>query len=448
MTIEMNFDGLVGPTHNYAGLSYGNVAAMSNKGLVSNPKAAALQGLKKMRALLELGLAQGVFPPHERPLLPALKNLGFKGADAQMLETAWAFNKQLVANLSSASPMWAANAATVSPSVDCEDGRVHFTPANLISMPHRSFEAETTKHILETIFFDDDHFVIHEPLPANMLFSDEGAANHNRLCAAHDEPGVEAFVYGRIGLDRSHGGKFPGRQTREAGEMIMNRHSLRHDNTIHVPQSVNAIDAGAFHNDVVCVTNENIILCHEYAFENLHETKATISQIGASCGFNAQFIVANDKELPLKDAVTSYFFNSQLVTLPDNTMALILPSDSEENTFARQFADKCLADDNPIQAIHFFDLRESMQNGGGPACLRLRVPLTKTQMEAIHQPMVMTEAKLDQLESWVQTHYRDRLKADDLRDPHLIVETQAALDELTQLLSLGSFYQFQQEQSH
>ena len=28
MAYEVNFDGLVGPTHNYAGLSYGNVASL------------------------------------------------------------------------------------------------------------------------------------------------------------------------------------------------------------------------------------------------------------------------------------------------------------------------------------------------------------------------------------------------------------------------------------
>ncbi|EGF31557.1 Succinylarginine dihydrolase, partial [Oxalobacteraceae bacterium IMCC9480] len=55
---EFNFDGLVGPSHNYAGLSFGNVASFNNVKSVSSPKQAALQGLAKMRALAARGFAQ------------------------------------------------------------------------------------------------------------------------------------------------------------------------------------------------------------------------------------------------------------------------------------------------------------------------------------------------------------------------------------------------------
>ena len=57
---EANFDGLVGPTHNYAGLSVGNVASLNNAKNTSNPKQAAKQGLAKMKALADLGMVQGV----------------------------------------------------------------------------------------------------------------------------------------------------------------------------------------------------------------------------------------------------------------------------------------------------------------------------------------------------------------------------------------------------
>src|SRR6202008_1709189 len=65
MLTEINFDGIVGPSHNYAGLSLGNLAATSNAGLASRPREAALEGVAKMRANLALGLVQGILPPHE-----------------------------------------------------------------------------------------------------------------------------------------------------------------------------------------------------------------------------------------------------------------------------------------------------------------------------------------------------------------------------------------------
>ena len=103
---EINFDGIVGPSHNYAGLSLGNLASTRNAGAVSQPRAAALQGLDKMRANVALGLAQGVFLPHPRPDRRWLAELGTTIEEADPI---------LAANALSASAMWAANAATVSP---------------------------------------------------------------------------------------------------------------------------------------------------------------------------------------------------------------------------------------------------------------------------------------------------------------------------------------------
>src|SRR5687768_11173563 len=177
---EVNFDGLVGPTHNYAGLSYGNVASMSHKRSVSSPRQAALQGLAKMKFLADLGVKQAVLPPHPRPDIAALRRIGFTGSDADVLAKVQREDPVLLAAVSSSSSMWAANAATVSPSADTSDGRMHFTPANLVSLFHRSLEAPTTAAVLRAIFNDEKHFAHHPPLPATMHFSDEGAANHTR----------------------------------------------------------------------------------------------------------------------------------------------------------------------------------------------------------------------------------------------------------------------------
>ena len=84
-----------------------------------------------------------------------------------------------------------------------------------------------------------------------------------------------------------------------------------------------------------------------------------------------------------------------------------------------------------------------MQNGGGPACLRLRVALKEHELLAINPHTQITNNKFIELNQWVDKHYRDELSIADLADPNLLNESQTALDELTQILQLGSVYPFQ-----
>ena len=446
MSIELNIDGLVGPTHNYAGLSAGNLASALSKGRRSNPKAAALQGLSKMRTLISMGITQAVMPPQERPFIPALRRLGFNGNARATLESAWKTDPALVRTISSASSMWVANAATISPGADCADSKLHVTPANLLSMPHRSIESNSTARTLQILFRDETKFTVHNPLPSNPLFSDEGAANHNRLAVNHGESGLEIFVHGRAGLSRVCAQtKLPARQTLEASEAIARLHGLRPERTLHLRQSARAIDAGAFHNDVVCVSNGPVFLFHEYAFDNPEAIKAEVSRRALPLGFEPEFIMARAQDMPLEDAIKSYFFNSQLVTKPDGKMALILPVEAREMPSACAFAQSCAAGANPINEIVYMDLRQSMRNGGGPACLRLRVALSEAELTAMHQGVLLDNEKITQLERWVEGHYRDYLDPEDLGDPALMDESQTALDALTKILSLGNLYDFQRE---
>ncbi len=439
MSIELNIDGLVGPTHNYAGLSFGNIASSGNKGAISNPKAAALQGLQKMRTLVNMGLPQAVMPPHARPLTHYLRNLGFSGSDRAVHEQAWKANSTLVANLMSASPMWTANAATVSPSVDSQDGQVHLTAANLVAMPHRSIEAPQTERLLKAIL---PHAQIHPALPSNTVFGDEGAANHNRMSQSHGAKGLEIFVYGREALRDTHQTKFPGRQTLEASKAVARLHQLNEGHTLYLRQSAKAIDAGAFHNDVVCVTNGTVMFYHKDAFDDVKDMQDRVKEKADLLGFEPEFLMA---DIPIQDAITSYLFNSQLLTLPNGKMALILPKNAEDTPSAKAFIDHCIAGNNPISEAHYLDLKQSMQNGGGPACLRLRVQLTEDELSKVHNPMLMNEDRIQSLEAWVHRHYRDAIARDDLGDPALMLECRAALDDLTQILSLGSVYDFQME---
>jgi len=443
-TQEMNFDGLVGPTHNYAGLSRGNLASNKNSGRVSNPRAAALQGIGKMRVLLDLGLAQGLLPPHERPNIAALRALGYSGTDSACLSQAYKDSPALVANVSSASSMWTANAATVSPSADTQDRRVHLTPANLIAMPHRALEGPQTTRILSRVFKDEAHFTVHEALPSYSLFGDEGAANHNRMAASHGQRGLEIFVHGREALSQTHDLKFPARQTLEASQAISRLHGLSPADVIHIKQSAKAINAGAFHNDVVCVSNERLLFFHEAAFDGFEAVQARIVKRAQALGFTPEFLMASEISVPLDEAINSYLFNSQLVTRPDGGMSLILPIEARESHSAYAFVQDAIAKgQTKLDDARYLDLRQSMSNGGGPACLRLRVQMTKPQMQAVHQGVVMTHEKLDALEKLIKTHYRDRLSLKDFADADFLQESRAALDAITEFMDLDWLYDFQ-----
>jgi succinylarginine dihydrolase len=441
---EANFDGLVGPTHNYAGLSFGNVASQTNEKSVANPLAAAKQGLRKMKQLADLGFLQGVLPPHERPSLRLLRELGFSGSEKNVIERAAKDAPELLAAASSASAMWTANAATVSPSADTSDGRVHFTPANLTSKLHRAIEHEATRRTLQAIFADPTRFMVHEALPGTPALGDEGAANHTRFCSQYGERGVEFFVYGRSEYRRGpEPVRYPARQTFEASRAVAQRHGLSEDGAVYAQQSPEVIDAGVFHNDVIAVGNRQTLFCHERAFvaqsDVYDQLRAQLSKTGAQLNV----IEVPDARVSVADAVTSYLFNSQLLARADGGDVLVVPQECRENPRVSAYLDDLLASGGPIGEVLVFDLRESMKNGGGPACLRLRVVLNEAERQAVNPGVWIDDALFARLDAWIGKHYRDRLAPSDLADPSLLIESRTALDELTQILGLGSLYDFQ-----
>jgi succinylarginine dihydrolase len=438
--VEANADGLIGPTHSYAGLSPGNLASSLNKGEASNPRAAVVQGLDKMKRLADLGLPQFVLPPHERPNIPFLRSLGFTGSDAAVLERAWKNAPSFAAAACSASPMWAANAATVTPSADSADGRVHFTPANLVTNLHRSLEHAQTKASLNALFPDPARFAVHDALSPVGHLADEGAANHVRLCADHGAPGVNLLVWGRDAFE-AWDGPFPARQTRQASEAVARRHSA--SAPVLAQQSRAAIAGGTFHNDVVCVGALDTLFHHDLAFEDTAGTHAAIR--AAAQGFEPIFVEVSSADLPLADAISSYLFNSMLVSLPgEDRLTLICPTETRDNPRSHAVAQGLVASNGPIGRVEYVDVRQSMRNGGGPACLRLRVVLTEAELAATNPAMRLTDSLHARLSAWAERHYRDRLTPADLADPALIEESRAALDQLTVLLGLGSrFYPFQ-----
>lgn len=451
MIYELNLDGLVGPSHHYAGLSAGNLASTSNAKKVANPAAAAHQGISKMRLLHQMGIKQAVIPPHQRPNLKLLHQLGFSGTPMEQITRAYRADPTLLSACYSASNMWTANAATVSPSTDTPDQRIHFTAANLVSNLHRHQEADFSKRLLQHVFNNDSHFKHHPILPKTIATSDEGAANHSRLCKQHHERGLHLFVYGKralpVGNTFPAPMRFPARQTLEASQAIARAHQLNPDHVVFACQNPHAIDQGVFHNDVIAVANESLMLLHEDAFLNQQDV---LKELCHRSAFPLRIIEVKREDISVADAVKSYLFNSQLITLQALSthakMALIAPIECEQLSNIKAFIDTLLEDEsNPIQDVHYLDLKQSMQNGGGPACLRLRVPINETELLAMHQGILVNPTLLNQLDSWVDTHYRQQLHVDDLIDPTLLDECFRALDGLTALLDLGSIYPFQRE---
>ena len=385
-TREYNFDGLVGPTHNYAGLSFGNVASSNNIQSVSNPKQAALQGLKKMRALAQSGFAQALLPPQSRPDFALLHRCGFRGSDAELITCAAREAPVLLACAYSASPMWTANAATVSPSSDTGDGRCHFTVANLNNKLHRAVEHLHTEHILRTIFHDEKHFSIHGALPDTPAFGDEGAANHTRLCASYGSAGIELFVYGRSEFDSTvlAPARFPARHTLEASQAVARLHGLSGGRTVFFQQNPAIIDQGVFHNDVIAVGNGNALFYHQQAFVAEAAGMARLSSAMQQQGISLQAIRVDSAQVSVDDAISSYMFNSQLLSKPDGKMALVVPQECRENTAVATYLAGLIAAGDIIDELLCFELDQSMRNGGGPACLRLRVVLSGAEASGCH----------------------------------------------------------------
>ena len=446
--MEINFDGLVGPTHNYAGLSLGNVASTSHKGMASNPRKAALQGLAKAKALAERGFPQAVLPPHERPALRALREWGFTGrTEADVLEKAAREAPALLAAACSASAMWTANAFTMTPSCDASDERVHFTPANLASKLHRSIEPPFTTRLLRSVFADEERFLVHDPLPASDALADEGAANHTRLCGQGTAAGLHLFVHGRSALQNAQlqPQRFPARQTLESFQAISRHHRIPEGQALFLRQSPKAIDAGVFHNDVISVGSGNLLLVHEMAYEDqastLQAVKETFSTLS---GGPLHLITVTSGQVALDEAVRTYLFNSQLLQRPGGGFLIVVPSECQASPKVSSLIDTWLTDTtNPINEVLAFDLRESMQNGGGPACLRNRVLLSNNELRHLRGRLLLDDALHADLQAWINRHYRESVKAADLADPLLMEESRAALDELSTILHLPGLYDFQ-----
>ena len=434
---EINFDGLIGPTHNYAGLSQGNLASQKHLNQTSNPKAAALQGLDKMGLIMDQGIPQGFFLPHERPHLMTLRAIGFGGTDKEVINHAAKKNPALLKNVYSAASMWSANAATFSPSIDSNDQKIHITPANLNSMFHRSIEHEFTKTQLELIF--GGVAKVHEPIKNISGYGDEGAANHLRVSAQHLMPGFQIFVYGSSAFEVHQG--IIARQAEEISQAVSTQHQLDPDRVLFLKQNEQAIHSGSFHNDIVSLANEEVFIFHQEAFADRVELERVLHQLKDHVkGFHPIEILS--KDISLDDLVSSYLLNSQLITVKNNEMMMLLPEEVQNHDNCMKWLEE-IKSSSPIKRFEFVDIHQSMMNGGGPACLRFKAVVNSDELDKINKKFLLSPEKLINLRALVSKHYRDRINPDDLLDIKLMEESYLFLDELTQLLGIGSIYSFQ-----
>ncbi|RAP34002.1 succinylarginine dihydrolase [Candidatus Marinamargulisbacteria bacterium SCGC AG-410-N11] len=417
--IDIMIDGLIGPTHHFGGLSFGNLASMDHKKQISNPKKAALEGLEKMKLVSDLGVKQFIMPPPKRPNISFLRQLGFRGRKQHLLKEVYKQSPQLLSVSCSASSMWAANAATITSSTDSLDGKLHITPSNLISNIHRSIEVESTKQYLKQLFPNKTLVYHHPELP--MSLPDEGSANIIRLGG---EKGLYLMVYGRSLLSHDQQ-KFPARQTLEATEAIIRNHRLNPDQFLVIQQHPESIDAGVFHNDVISMGLDNLLIIHEKAFIDQENVLSNIQKRYQELTKEPLDIIEiRSNQLSLKEAVTTYLFNSQLLKLVDGTIGMIAPKQCQINHRTFNLIEDIVKSKNRLVRCDYVSVKESMNNGGGPACLRLRATLTEPEYESVCSKYLLIEPLYEKLIKVIDNIYPDHVKIDSVLDKRFLSQVQ------------------------
>lgn len=421
MLVELNIDALVGPTHIYGGLGVGNVASALHRGRLSQPRQAALEGLDKARLVAGFGIPQFLLKPPLRPEADFLKRLGFVGSLSEQLTVAAREEPAAHVTAVSSAFMWAANAATFSPSVDCADGRNHLSIANLVSSWHRSLEHRDRYRQLKEMFAslqsrDSYYTELHPALPQSVPLRDEGAANHMRLSDRSGCAALNLFVFGateQATTEIDHPTRFLARQTLAASRAIARLHRLDPERTFFLKQNPDAINAGVFHNDVIATSHENVLIHHEHAFLNADaELKRIERAFSISCGEPLIRVCVPASEMSLDEAVASYFFNSQIVTplagehRDRPRMIMVCPVQCSNMPRVRSVVERLIADtDNPIDEVHYVTLRESMMGGGGPACMRLRMQLSEDALPYFAPNCRWTPRLDDQLRKLFEEFY-------------------------------------------
>ncbi|SEI00219.1 succinylarginine dihydrolase [Rheinheimera pacifica] len=423
--LQLNISELPGPTFMYSGLSKDNVASVQNKHLVANPLKFAQLSLQRMRLLLDEGVPQVIFPPHRRPDMQALEVCGFTGDMSHMISSADKFSNGYLESLLAASSVWTANAATVTPSADSEDGKVHITTANLNSHYHRSIEASQTHAKLARLFSDDKFFCLHQALPGHSRFSDEGAANHMRFHVEAENRGLNVFVYSN---DPDNPEFVQGRQTLWASKAICQLHALPDSKVLLQKQSKEAISRGIFHNDIISMNSHDLLVFHQQAYEDHESLIEKLMAQGICC------VEIKAEEFSLEHALKTYFFNSEFISGKDGGLVLVMSKSCQHDAKVQVQLDRIQTAYSKEIKTMYVDLDDSLRNGGGPACLRLRVQLNQEQFSAIPSQFLLTQNKLEALQEVVTRFYRESLSYEDVLTEIFQRNLQPVYTKLEQIL--------------
>jgi len=455
--VEVQFDGIIGPTHHFGGLGVGNVASLASRAKESYPRAAALEGAAKMDLVASLGIPQFFLPPLVRPNWDFLVRCGLidskqrfdRAKQVEALRRCAEESPMLLSAAYSSSFMWTANAGTFCPGTDASDGVSRLVLANLSSSLHRGMEAVERYQQFSDLFRGCEKVQVCLPIPAVDPLRDEGAANHMRFAAPHamqSSLGLHVFVHGishhgishhgasnlpevrhgggavdGAGTVSSLGNSFRSRQSSLASHAVSNFMRLPVGQRIYALQSRKAIDAGVFHNDVIATSNRNLFLYHADAFENgdriVDEILASYEKL---FGEPIYSIRINADSIPLNEAVQTYLFNSQIVSLPNGGMHMVCPAHCEQSSAVRELIGSWVRDArNPICGVNYVHLNESMANGGGPACLRLRMDWPTGWLTGSSMPSLAKyrwdDGASQKIKDWIARFYPERLVFEDFQ---------------------------------
>ena len=426
---EYNLDSMIGPTHHFGGLSKGNLASMAHQFQMSSPKKAALEGLEKMRLAHEIGQNQLWFPPQRRPIFDAMIN----GAGSDIDKVRWAFdnNPELLSQLFSSSAMWMANNATVSGSADSSDGLVHVIPANLSTLAHRRVEVAQNLILLNYAFFTKQ-FKVHPPL--SHRFRDEGAANHMQFSTDGHSKSLHLFVYNRSKSgDEDKYLPFPLRQSYEASRSLAKAMNIPETQTLICRQLATSVQKGVFHHDVVGMSHQDVLIIHELALEDQDHTLQLLQTMSQNILKKKLTIIqVSSEQLSLKEALDTYFFNSQFIKDQDGNVHLICAQQCNNHPKVSLLVDDLIAQ-KVIEKVHYISLSESMMNGGGPACLRLRLPLTSKEFSNIPNCFKFSDEKYQEMVHFVHQFYPNQVRLADFIQINFLKKMNQLFDGLYSL---------------
>lgn len=434
--VEVNLDSLIGLGHHFGGLSPGNLASTTHKNELSNPQAAALQGLEKAWLLQTITSRQLLLPPLLRPHESLLQTAGFIGSYESAMARALEVEPDLVSAIWSSSFVWTANLGIFTPSCDSASGKSHLTLANLCTNLHRSLESGERFESLQKWL--SGAINVHAPLPSSLSLADEGAANHTRFFSlTNPECGLHHFVYGLSPEGTPHSQKtsiYPARQSLRAAQWIARRHELIENHVMYTQQNPNVIDQGVFHNDVICTGHGSFLLCHEQAFvHGMNEVDLLRRRFQELTGDALCVELVSSQQLSVELAVKTYLFNSQLVLTPQGPVIIAaLECERHPQTYTLL---QDLKQRWSLAGLYFVDLTQSMHNGGGPACLRLRLPMKPSQYQKL-SAFHLTPKRYQQLKTLIEKDYPTQLTKSMLIDKSYRDHAVAVQEKILQIFGL------------